>query len=479
MLFNSLPFFLFFPIVFVVYWLLSKYRVLQNVLLLVASYVFYGWWDPRFLILIFISSLADYLIGLQLSKASSKGGRKAWLGLSLAVNLGVLGYFKYADFFINSFVEAFASLGMDLSVPTLQIILPVGISFYTFQTLSYTIDIYRGKMQPTRDPISFFAFVSFFPQLVAGPIERAADLLPQFYRERVFSLRLATDGGRQALWGFFKKVVIADTCGQFVDQVFSLAKTGEGVPYLYLFGAILFTIQIYADFSGYSDIAIGLARMLGFHLSTNFRSPYLAKNLVEFWHRWHITLSTWFRDYVYIPLGGNRVKPFRRYFNVFATFLLSGLWHGAGWNFLIWGGLHGFFYSLTTLVPKPSWGGWGLRILSTLLTFCIVVVAFVFFRASDYMEAIAVFYRMLGHTAWEPVSEIHRVADLAHWNYLIMLGMALAIIMVAVEGINHRWHHGLYVRHLPRVVRWVIYLALIVAIWACFGSNKPFIYFQF
>jgi len=323
MLFNSIEFAIFLPIVFILYWFVTNRDLrVQNLLLLVASYVFYGWWDYRFLSLIVFSSIVDYSIGLQMSKTDAQNKRKLLLFASLCVNLGLLGFFKYYNFFIDSFVDAFTFFGHSINPDRLNIILPVGISFYTFQTLSYTIDVYKRKLEPTKDILSFFAFVSFFPQLVAGPIERATNL----------------DGMRQILWGLFKKVAIADNCAVFVNLIFANSADHSGST-LFI-GAILFAFQIYCDFSGYSDIAIGTARLFGFNLMKNFAFPYFSRDIAEFWRRWHISLSTWFRDYLYIPLGGSRGSNYVKIRNTFIIFIVSGFWHGANWTFIVWGFLN-------------------------------------------------------------------------------------------------------------------------------------------
>ena len=341
MAFNSLIFAVFLLIAFVLYWSLpSKTTVIRNAFLLIASYIFYGWWDWRFLGLIALNSTVDYAIGLSLHQTQSSIKRKLLLGASLSINLGILGLFKYYDFFIISAIDILQTIGLQANVHTLAIILPVGISFYTFQTLSYTIDIYRDKIVPTKNCIAYFAFVSFFPQLVAGPIERASHLLPQFLERKKFNLDQAKDGLRQILWGLFKKTVIADNLAPYVDKIFSNYEVYSG-PML-LLGTVYFSIQIYCDFSGYSDMAIGTARLFGFDLKRNFAYPYFSRDIGEFWRRWHISLSTWFRDYVYIPLGGNRTKTaFRHYVNLILTFTISGFWHGANWTFVIWGFLNG------------------------------------------------------------------------------------------------------------------------------------------
>ena len=333
MFFNSLDFAVFFPIVFVLYWILAKNLVSRNVLILASSYIFYGWWDWRFLFLIIISSLVDFYVGKKLFSTENKSKRKQLLFISLFVNLGFLFYFKYTNFFIDTFVESFRLFGKELEVSTLNIILPVGISFYTFQTLSYTIDIYRKQLKPTKDALSFFAFVAFFPQLVAGPIERASHLLPQFYKTYKFNYDQVKSGLLLIAFGLFKKMVIADRLAILVNQVYNNPSDyyGEDV----IIATVFFAFQIYCDFSGYSDIAIGIARTMGFDLMKNFDSPYMSKSITEFWRRWHISLSTWFRDYVYIPLGGSRGGKYKRYLNLFLVFLISGLWHGAAMTFVI------------------------------------------------------------------------------------------------------------------------------------------------
>jgi D-alanyl-lipoteichoic acid acyltransferase DltB (MBOAT superfamily) len=383
MLFNSFTFFVFLPIVFALYWFVLRTKLkAQNALILVASYVFYAWWDWRFLSLILFSTLLDFYLGKALGKSNSKKRSKSLLWTSLLVNLGFLGIFKYFNFFIDSWVEAWGGLGVDLELSTLSIILPVGISFYTFQTLSYTIDVYRKELQPTHSLLNFAAYVAFFPQLVAGPIERATRLLPQFRQARTFSYQVAKSGVYLIIWGLFKKVVIADNCAFFVNQIFdnpdnfSSAELG--------LGAVLFAFQIYGDFSGYSDIAIGTARLFGFQLMTNFAFPYFSRDIAEFWRRWHISLSTWFRDYLYIPLGGSRVRRSLQVRNVLIIFLVSGFWHGANWTFIIWGALHALFF-LPLLIFKlnrkylENDALQFQQILKIGFTFTIVCLAWIFF----------------------------------------------------------------------------------------------------
>ena len=351
MLFNSLEFMLFLPIMFLLYWyVFNKNLKLQNIFIVLVSYIFYGWWDWRFLYLIAFTSFLSWLSGVlmdfirkrNLDVAVEKRYCKITAGTNILINLLILGIFKYYDFFVISLIEAFGSIGISLQITSLKLVLPVGISFYTFQALSYSIDVYRKTLEPTKDVVAFFAYVSFFPQLVAGPIERATNLLPQFYKQRVFDYTKAVDGMRQMLWGFFKKVVIADNCASMVNMIFDGYQ--EQSSLLLFIGALLFAFQIYGDFSGYSDIAIGSARLFGIELRRNFHFPYFSRDIAEFWRRWHISLNTWFRDYLYIPLGGSRCGKFKRIRNTLIIFTLSGLWHGANWTYLVWGVFHGISF---------------------------------------------------------------------------------------------------------------------------------------
>ncbi|WP_405576052.1 MBOAT family O-acyltransferase [Winogradskyella sp. Asnod2-B02-A] len=397
MLFNSFEYLIFLPTVFLLYWFVfNKHLKLQNLFLLVISYVFYGWWDWRFLALIAFSSFVDYNIGLRLDNTQEQRKRKLLLYISMLVNLGFLGYFKYYNFFIDNFKLAFESIGINMHLSSLQIILPVGISFYTFQTMSYTIDVYRKKLEPTKNVIEFFAYVSFFPQLVAGPIERAKNLLPQFKVKRKFSYDLASDGMRQILWGLFKKMVIADNCAVYVNQIFD-APQDYNSPTLIL-GAVLFAFQIYGDFSGYSDIAIGTAKLFGFNLMQNFATPYFSRDIAEFWRRWHISLSTWFRDYVYIPLGGSKGGKWMKVRNTFIIFLVSGFWHGANWTFIVWGFLNALFF-LPLLLTNNNRNHIDVVASNKMLpsikeifqigvTFVLTCFAWIFFRAKNMSSAL-------------------------------------------------------------------------------------------
>ncbi|MBD3411323.1 MAG: MBOAT family protein [Ignavibacteriales bacterium] len=475
MLFNSYVFLLFLPLAFAIYWLIGRERLRgQNFFILVASYIFYGWWDYRFLSLIVISSIVDYVVGLKMHGEERENKRKLLLWISMGVNLGFLGFFKYFNFFIDSFADMVSMFGMQPNIPSLQVILPVGISFYTFQTMSYTIDIYRREMEPTKDWIGFFAFVGFFPQLVAGPIERAKRLLPQFFVKREFDYDRAVDGMRQALWGFFKKVVVADTVAGVVNQTFAGSEE-MSAPQLIL-GVFFFAIQIYCDFSGYSDIAIGIARLFGFDSMRNFAYPYFSRDIGEFWRRWHISLSSWFRDYVYIPLGGSRVSKGRRIWNIVVTFTVSGFWHGANWTFVVWGFLNGAYYiplmlrnkqkQHTDTIAENKWYPSLGEIFGVAVTFSVTLIAWVFFRAENITHALNYIAGFVTHP-WT-------AAGLIGIRYL-----PLVFVMLGVEWFNRKKQHGLQIGELPTVVRWGAYWAVGLFILAYFGGEQTFIYFQF
>jgi alginate O-acetyltransferase complex protein AlgI len=477
MLFNSIEFLLFLPTVFLLYWFVAARSLpAQNLLVLVASYVFYGWWDWRFLGLIALSTVVDYLAGLGMHRARNQSLRRLLLVASLATNLGLLGFFKYWNFFVDSWIAAWASVGISIEPTTAQIILPVGISFYTFQTLSYTIDIYRRRIEPTSNVIAFAAFVAFFPQLVAGPIERASNLLPQFLARRSFSYTRAAEGMRQIVWGLFKKVVIADQLAIHVDLIFSTWQTQPGA--VLLLGTVFFAFQIYCDFSGYSDIAVGTARLFGFDLMANFRYPYFARDIAEFWRRWHISLSTWFRDYVYIPLGGSRGSKARTLRNILIVFTVSGFWHGANWTFVAWGALNAFYFLPFILLEQhrnymddaasgrilPS-----LREFSAILiTFLAVCAAWVFFRAENLQDAFGYLAGMLPTAGY-------LAADL--WVFLPALLLILAL--VSFEWAYRSKPFPLSYPAWPAWVRWSVYFGLLYS--AVLASKKAteFIYFQF
>lgn len=478
MLFNSIEFFVFLPIVFVLYWYATNHSLrLQNALVLVSSYVFYGWWDWRFLLLIVFSSMADYLVGLGLEATSRTWARRTLLGVSLVFNLGMLGFFKYCNFFIESFAEAYSFFGTHLEPSRLNIILPVGISFYTFQTLSYTIDVYQRKFKPTRDLVAFFAFVSFFPQLVAGPIERASQLLPQFFSRRRFQYAQAVDGMRQALWGLFKKVVIADNCAVHVNTIFSNYPDYSGSTLL--LGAVLFAFQIYCDFSGYSDIAIGVSRLFGFHLMRNFAFPYFSRDMAEFWRRWHISLSTWFRDYVYLPLGGSRGSTGMAIRNTLIVFTVSGFWHGANWTFIAWGLLNAIYFIPLLLAKKNrrylgdvAEGRWfpsPLEALQIARTFLLTCLAWVFFRAPTITDAV----QYLAGIFSPSLLSIPQVAP--GWLFILLA------LFVAVEWVQRNKQHALQIDGLEVAfpARWLVYYGVLWTIFFVGGSQQQFIYFQF
>ena len=482
MLFNSIEFAIFLPIVFILYWFVARKNLkIQNILLLLASYVFYGWWDWRFLSLIVFSSFVDYFVGIALSRTEDNNKRKILLWISIFVNIGFLGFFKYYNFFAEGFADAFTLFGNPFDATRLDIILPVGISFYTFQTLSYSIDVYKRKLEATKDIIAFFAFVSFFPQLVAGPIERATNLLPQFYRKRTFDSNKAIDGLRQILWGLFKKVVIADNCATFVNEIFS-NHTKYGGSTLFL-GGVFFAFQIYGDFSGYSDIAIGTSRLFGFNLMRNFAFPYFSRDIAEFWRRWHISLSTWFRDYVYIPLGGSQGGISMKIRNIFIIFIVSGFWHGANWTFIVWGFINAIYFLPLMLLNRnrvntntvaqgklfPS-----LReLLQMSITFIITVIAWVFFRSENIYEAISYLSGIF-------TISLFTIPTILPLDFILMI-----MIFLLIEWFNREKQHALYHsdiggnKWIP-LLRISGYSVLIwsIILWGIF-DNKEFIYFQF
>ena len=468
MLFTSIEFFVFLPIVFTLYWLLRRQLRWQNLLVVAASYVFYGWWDWRFLLLIAFTSACSYFSGLIIT---SGHWRKTALWGNIIINLAILGLFKYYDFFAVEFARLF---GLSADSVTLNLILPVGISFYTFQALSYSIDIYRSKMEPTRDVVAFFAYVSFFPQLVAGPIERATNLLPQFQRQRQFDYSMAVDGVRQMLWGFFKKVVVADNCAVFVDKIW--ADIGSQNSLNLAMAAVLFSLQIYCDFSGYSDIAIGTAKLFGIRLMRNFKVPYFSRDIAEFWRRWHISLTTWFRDYVYIPLGGSRVSKAKVVRNTFIIFLVSGFWHGANWTFLAWGAFHAVLFLPLILLGKNrkytdtiAEGRWlpNLKELGQMvLTFVLAVLGWILFRSQSIGETLD-FYTGLINGGW-------------HGFNPPMRAITFVATMMVVEWLQRGREHGLDMSGVRyRAVRYACYLTVLAMIFMYGVFNETFIYFQF
>lgn len=479
MLFNSFEFLVFLPIVFLLYWLVFKSLRWQNLFVVAASYLFYGWWDWCFLILIAITTFCSFASGVWLEKCEGQRVRQKWISASnILLNLVILCIFKYYNFFGENLAELFSAFGMQLDWVTLDILLPVGISFYTFQALSYTIDVYQHKIKPTRDVVAFFAFISFFPQLVAGPIERATHLLPQFLAPRTFSYEKAVDGMRQILWGLFKKMVVADNCAVAVNLIFDEYQTLDGFS-LFL-GAVFFTFQIYGDFSGYSDIAIGTARLFGIQLMRNFNFPYFSRDIAEFWRKWHISLTTWFRDYIYIPLGGSRCGKWKVARNTLIIFLVSGFWHGDNWTFICWGAFHALlFFPLFMLGKNRKYQDVVAkgRLLPSVkeacqmvFTFLLAVVGWIIFRAETMRQA---------------------------WNYMICMvtkfhicmpeygkkTLVYIFILLIVEWLQREKQFGLQLElkgmFRYRTVRWGIYYLLFIVSLVLAGQQEEFIYFQF
>lgn len=476
MLFDSFDFAIFLPIVFIGYWLLVRKEIrLQNLFILVASYVFYGWWDVRFLALFTISTLVDFWVGKSLYAVSSSTKRKALLWTSIGVNLGLLFFFKYSNFFIESFTDTFTFFGYAIGWSGLDIVLPVGISFYTFQTMSYTIDIYRGKIKPTKDLIAFSAFVSFFPQLVAGPIERATNLLPQFFKKREFNESQAVDGLRQILWGLFKKMVIADNCAVFVNKVFDNYTDHSGSTLL--LASCFFFIQVYGDFSGYSDIAIGTGKLFGFSLTRNFAFPLFATRITEFWQRWHISLTTWCRDYIYIPLGGNRKGKWRQFFNTLMTFSVMGLWHGAQWTYVIWGVLNALYFlpgmflkkTISLRTPKIIQQTGLDKVFGMVTVFLAVAVSLVFFRSPD-LESSLLYFQGIFSSSFIDAPQLPETEVLA-----------LLAAFFVVEWLQRNKQHTLEFDKSQQstLLRWSVYLLTAFLINWYGYIPKEFIYFQF
>ena len=511
MLFNSFEFAIFLPIVFLLYWFVFDYALSkckrqllwQNLFVVVASYIFYGWWDWRFLILIAITTLLSFLSGIGIEYAPTQRGKKAVMIANIVVNLGILGVYKYYDFFAREFAQLF---GIEADFLLLHLILPVGISFYTFQALSYSIDVYRKQIQPTHDIVAFTAFLSFFPQLVAGPIERATNLLPQFQKKRSFDYATAVDGMRQILWGLFKKIVVADNCATYVDTVFADISNQSGSTLV--LAAVLFTFQIYGDFSGYSDIAIGTAKLFGIKLMRNFNVPYFSRDIAEFWRRWHISLTTWFRDYVYIPLGGSRPNipeairqkgdkaleaRYTKWIavrNTFVIFLLSGFWHGANWTFVLWGAYHALLFVpllllnknrryrdtvATITLPdgtiKTKWLPSLKEAGQMLLTFALTVFGWIIFRAIDITQFVEIIPIICSKSTFT-------IPWLMTRSYYIPL-MINIFVMIIAEWINRNERNALY--RLPKhpLTRIIIYYGLFLMMYFFTGENETFIYFQF
>lgn len=482
MLFNSLNFALFLPVVFLLYWLLTnKSLKLQNALLFAASYFFYACWDWRFLFLLFFSTFLDFFTGHKIQNASSQTVKRKWFWLSIIVNLGFLGVFKYFNFFADSFAQLLALGGLNVNPWSLNVILPVGISFYTFHGLSYVIDIYYSRINSEKNFIDYAVFVSFFPLLVAGPIERATHLLPQIKKPRTFDYPNAVDGARQILWGLFKKIVIADNCAEAVNQIFE--NSGGLYGSELMLGALFFSFQIYGDFSGYSDIALGVARLFGIELLRNFSFPYFSRDIAEFWRKWHISLSSWFRDYLYIPLGGSKGTTGQKIKNTFVIFLVSGFWHGANWTFIFWGLLHALYYIPLLIKGKnrvntseiaaekllPNFK----EFIGMLNTFALVTFAWIFFRADNLGAAFMYIKNMFKHPG-----TFFSIYFYSKYGIII----TFILVMIGIEWIGRNAHHPLYLIDRLRLkpLRFFTYLILMGWIFLyCKGEQQQFIYFQF
>lgn len=473
MLFNSIAFLVFFPVVVLLYFLLPyKYRW---ILLLIASYYFYMCWKVEYIILIFISTVVDYFVAIKMDECPVKKDKRKWLYLSLLVNLGFLFTFKYYNFVSSNINALVDKINLFAHVPVYDLLIPVGISFYTFQTLSYSIDVYNGKVKPERHFGLFALYVSFFPQLVAGPIERPSRLLPQFRQKFDFDYERIVDGLKMMAWGFFLKLVIADRVSPLVTEVFGSPESYHGSQVL--LGTFLFSFQIFCDFAGYSIIAIGAAKVLGYDLMQNFRRPYFSPSIREFWKRWHISLSTWFQDYVYIPLGGNRVVKWRWYYNLFVTFLVSGLWHGANWTYVIWGALHGG-YLIMEIVAGNALGKVTSkipRVVKVLFTFCLATLAWIFFRAKSVGDAFALLGNIFESAKVKGQADFIKGFSNTDIGMMLFFIIALLAYQLVIElGRTDP------LRSKSTVIRWVSYVVLIMVILG-FGvfSSSEFIYFQF
>jgi alginate O-acetyltransferase complex protein AlgI len=484
MFFNSLNFAIFLPIVFVLYWFVTnKSLKLQNILLLVSSYFFYACWDWRFLFLLIFSTLLDYYTGIKMCDAKNPASKKFWFWLSISVNLGFLGVFKYYNFFAESFAAAIANFGLQVNPWTLKVILPVGISFYTFHGLSYVIDIYKDRIKAEKNFIDYSVFVSFFPLLVAGPIERATHLLPQIQKKRVFNYAIAVDGLKQILWGLFKKVVIADQCAEIANITFN--NQGDYSGSTLALGAVFFAFQIYGDFSGYSDIALGTARLFGIDLLRNFAFPYFSRDIAEFWRRWHISLSTWFRDYLYIPLGGSKGGMWYKVRNTFIIFLVSGFWHGANWTFIIWGLLNAL-YIMPSIIFNTNRTNLDIVAQDKLLpsfkelfqmgiTFSLTVFAWIFFRAENVAHALDYISQIASSTFFTKPSLLMKHTLLTKSLFLILF------LFIVIEWLGRQQQYAIAVltNSWPKVVRYAFYYLIILGILWFSGKEQQFIYFQF
>lgn len=482
MLFNSVSFAIFLPIVFILYWFVAnKHLRHQNILLLISSYYFYACWDWRFLFLLVFSTVLDYYTGIKMSDAPNQANKKFWFWLSIVINLGFLGIFKYYNFFAASFAESLSYLGLQVNPWTLEVILPVGISFYTFHGLSYVIDIYKGRIKAEKNFINYSLFVSFFPLLVAGPIERATHLLPQTKQEKTFDYVKAVDGLRQILWGLFKKIVIADNCAEYANLIFNNSSDYSGSTLL--LGALFFTFQIYGDFSGYSDIALGTSKLFGYELMRNFNFPYFSRDIAEFWRRWHISLSSWFRDYLYVPLGGSRGGTWMKIRNTFIIFIVSGFWHGANWTFIVWGALNAIYFlpllltnsnrnNLETVAQGRSYPNLK-ELTGMLLTFSLTVFAWIFFRANNIEHALSYLSEIFS-------SSLFTIPKFVGMGKALLTMVLIALFMFiewngregqyAISSLGSNW---------KRPLRYAMYYAIILAIFWFGGKEQQFIYFQF
>ena len=487
MLFNSANFAVFLLIIFILYWFVVQRNLrFQNVLLLVSSYFFYACWDWRFMFLLIFSSLLDYFTGIKIHETLNLKNKKKWLWVSIVINLGFLGIFKYYNFFAESFTDGLALLGFNTNLGSLQIILPVGISFYTFHGLSYVIDIYKYKIKPERNFVDYSVFVSFFPLLVAGPIERATHLLPQIQKKREFNYSKAVDGLRQILWGLFKKIVIADNCAEYANIIFNSSSDYSGTTLI--LGALFFTFQIYCDFSGYSDIALGTARLFGIELLRNFAFPYFSRDIAEFWRRWHISLSSWFKDYLYIPLGGSKGGTWKRVRNTFIIFLVSGFWHGANWTFIAWGFLNALFIMPSIvfntnrnnleIVAKGKYLPSIKDVFSIGVTFGLTVFAWIFFRAENIKHAIKYIHDMLAGLKyeWGYFQSLDFLSNNVGYSFLIILLIFIIFEwygrekQYAIECLGLKWKSSF---------RYTIYTIIIITLFWFGGKDQQFIYFQF
>lgn len=481
MRFNSIDFAIFLPLVFILYWFVTNRSLkLQNLLIVVASFVFYGWWDWRFLILMIVSATVDYLVGIGFLSTEERSKRKLLLAISVFVNLGILAFFKYYNFFVSNVGAAFSFAGYPIQLHSLSIILPLGISFYTFQALGYAIDTYKKQITPTKDVVAYFAFLSFFPQLVAGPIERASHLLPQFYVKRQFDYLKAVDGLKQIMWGFLKKLVIADNCAEYANLVFNSPADYNGSSLA--LGVVFFAFQIYGDFSGYSDIAVGSAKLFGFDIMRNFSFPYFSRDIAEFWRRWHISLLVWFRNYVYIPLGGNLGSTWVKARNIFIVFVVSGFWHGANWTFVVWGALNAVYFlpfllsdkhrSHAQIVAKGNYLPTAKEALSMIATFLLTLLGWVFFRAQDLGQAFVYISGMFSISLFHAPQFPKKGA----------VSLALIGIFVVVEWLGREQQYPIQRlgQNMSRLPRWALYtfVLFVVAIFMNTGGAQ-FIYFQF